>query len=372
MKCAILTISVGIPNYGNRLQNYALQETLKSLGCEVETVDYKPVYPQSSYDSISGKQEMNFWEFKSLVKRRLLYLRNRQLIKEKNEKFLEFTRNKINWTEQKYTIDSDFSELAQCFNYMIAGSDQIWNPYWEGTQPIYFMEFMPKENRIAYAASFGLSHIPDSMKDYYKNKLNSIKHISCREDRGVEIVHEIAGAEAVQVLDPVFLVKPTEWQKIETKPVALHDNKPYILAYFLGSISKEYIDKLNHYKKTLNCNILFLDKKDKLSSIFASPSEFLYLIRNAKLVCTDSFHGLAFSLIFNRPIVYFNRSLDNGKAQDMASRMTSLFNMFECDNRFMAQIKDEELLKMNFDKINSIIEQKKEYSLGYLRKALDL
>ena len=363
-KCGILTISVGIMNYGNRLQNYSLQQVLENYGYEVRTVNYKPKYPESSYATVPVNK---LKKYKTYALKAIFYLRNKVLYREKSIKFNHFTTEKIHWTDEIYSIDSDFRCLSKEFDNIVCGSDQVWNPYWEGTQPFYFMQFMPFEKRVAYAASLGVESIPDDMKASYTDYFKNIKYISCREDRGVEIVNELGGI-ATQVLDPVFLINVDAWKKIEKRPEKLKTDK-YVLAYFLGDIERktqQYLDKLRNQ----GYSVIYLDRKDKLNSIFASPVEFLYLVNHCKLLCTDSFHGCAFSIIFNKPFVCFERSLNNGSAHSMNSRMTSLFNLFKCEERFASRLSTDPFA-MDYSTINKIIDKERKKSLEFLEVALN-
>ena len=325
-KCAILTITVDLMNYGNRLQNYALHEALKHLGCEVQTVNYIPVYEKESYNMLNStkiKSENKMYKNYKWIIRKIYYLRNRKLLKEKRQKYNNFLENNISFTKNKYTINSDLKELSRCFDYFICGSDQVWNPYWEGTNPIYFMGFVEENKRIAYAASFGVSNIPNEKKDYYKKNINLVKYISCREKQGVNIIKELTNRDVIQVLDPVFLIEKDEWNKIAIKPNKFRIKKKYMLVYFLGDISKEYAQKIKEYKNLLGLDIIYLDSKEHKKTYFASPDEFIFLIKNASFVCTDSFHGCAFSIIFDTPFVICERQMLD-KEQSMSSRIILL------------------------------------------------
>ena len=377
IKCGILTINTSLMNYGNRLQNYALQRVLERQECEVATVNYTPTYPESSYRDLriaaaqtALRAKKHRWKkVVNLAIRGVLRRRNRKAQKEKREKYNAFIRDYIKWTSEEYTLDSELAPLGEKFDFMIAGSDQIWNPYWEGTQPIYFMQFVPENKRIAYAASFGVSSIPDQIKSMYGDYLKSIPRISCRENTGCDLVEELTQKKAIQVLDPVFLLEQNDWQKIEEKPDAVSTDKPYILVYFLGDIEKETAKKIKRLQKKNGCRLIYLDRNDKLNSCFASPTEFLYLIHHAAIVCTDSFHGCAFSIAFNRPFVCFQRTLNNGAAQDMSSRLTSLFDLLQC-NRYDTALSFSEMAKMDYDEINSILQKEKKKSLEFLMDAL--
>ena len=374
-KCGILTINVSLMNYGNRLQNYALQQILIKLGFSPYTINYTPTYTKFSYINSSQvitkkncKEKTN--DRVNLIKRRIFFLRNRAAERKKRKGYENFIQTKIIWTKERYSMNSDFSQL-EIFDYMIAGSDQVWNPFWEGTQPIYFMGFISEQKRIAYAASFGVSDIPQEMVDQYKEYLEAIPNISCREDQGCEIVKDLIGRRTVQVLDPVFLLEQNEWVALEERPKCFRERAPYILVYFLGDLSEKSILQIKTLKKIYGFSIVYLDRKEKLGSIFASPTEFLYLVNHAAIVCTDSFHGCAFSIVFNKPFVCFHRSLDNGKAQNMSSRLTSLFRMLKCD-RYNSVLSNEEMGHMDYTKINEIIREEKVKSIRFLANAMNV
>lgn len=372
MKCGILTINVNLMNYGNRLQNYALQTVLESMGVEVLTVKYHPTYEARSVQSLKSRvaklpKRIIFGSY-----RRVIRLFKYFQICHKKEKFRNFINNYIKWTNKDYDIYSDFSALPDEFDYMIAGSDQIWNPYWEGTNPIYFMEFMPQDRRISYAASFGVSHIPNEKKEYFRQNLQGIPFLSVREDSGAKIVNDLIGREPLQVIDPVFLLARKEWRNIARMPKRMNGKK-YLLVYLLGDCEKVTTTYIKKYAKDNKLDILYLDRYDKWPSFFASPNEFVGLIMNADTILTDSFHGVAFSIIFHKKIIYWNRSLNNGINQDMSSRLASIFKLFGYIQR------DEELncqycVFMNFDgnSIDKKIEIERQKSLAYLRAALNL
>lgn len=374
-KCGILTINVSLMNYGNRLQNYALQCALGKLDCDVATVNYKPTYPASSYEGAKSSNENErkdkIRDTVSLIKRRSLFVRNRLANKDKRRKFDKFIHQYICWTEHEYGIESDFSPLDREFDFLVAGSDQVWNPYWEGTQPIYFMQFVSESKRIAYAASFGVSSVPEELEEQYKIYMDGIPNVSCREDAGCDLVQKLTGKRPVQVLDPVFLLDRKEWERIEEKPKGIGTGKPYILVYFLGDITKENEEKIKQLQKEMGCWAIYLDRKDKINACFASPTEFLYLVHHARVVCTDSFHGSAFSIIYNKPLVCFQRSLNKGSTQDMSSRLTSLFNLFAC-NRYDSVLSVSEMGEMEYQKINRILAREKEKSIAYLSHALEV
>lgn len=350
---SIITIT-DLNNYGNRLQNYALQTQLNSMGYEVKTILNK-TYKLSKLS-----------KFKVFMKQtycKLLYKNER--IREKN--FLSFTADFINSTnDYLYTVDSINKDKTT--DIYIIGSDQIWNYNYRGDKfgNFEFCLFDRDKPIISYAASFGVSSIPDELNDIYKNGLNNLDYISVREQAGINLVKKISGKEATLVLDPTLLLSKKQWDKVIKKPNCLKSNK-YILTYFLGDLSNERRNIIEKFAKKNNCQIIdILDKKSPFYS--CGPSEFLYLEKNAFLICTDSFHSCIFSIIYNRPFIIFNREDCN---ISMNSRIDTLLEMFDLEDRRFNGCLTNEILNWDFKKVNGILNKERINSIEFLKSAIE-
>ena len=277
MKIGILTFHCA-HNYGAVLQCYALQETLKGMGHEVEVIDYRPEFLLSPYEVWNIRR---YGSYNSFLKRLMLecLTLSRGIVRHKA--FDLFIQARLCLTKEK-TISSSFDAY-------IIGSDQVWNPNFGRMSDIDFLTFVPENKRNSMAASFGVSNIKPEMEQYYKERLSKFNNISVREDSGKKIVEELTGRTDVEVLvDPTMLLTPEEWDKVSKKPEQLNFNK-YILCYFLGELSEQRKKEIERVAKENDCKIInILDKKDPFYE--TGPSEFLYLEKNAFLICTDSFH----------------------------------------------------------------------------------
>ena len=194
-----------------------------------------------------------------------------------------------------------------CDKY-ICGSDQIWNPdITLGVVPQYFLDFVKEpEKKIAYAPSFGSDRIAPRYRKKIGSYLNRIGSLSAREQSGVELIRELTGREAKRLIDPTFLLNREQWDQIIAKPAAPSTEEPYILLYIMQENDAVY-ETAKRLKEETGCRIIeisryglrpdFVDE----SRIAVGPDEFAALIRDAAYVCTNSFHGMAFSLIFERP-----------------------------------------------------------------------
>lgn len=355
-KVAILTINDD-GNYGNRLQNYAVQQVLTTLNTYVETINNQL--------NIVGK---NVW--KKYIKNKIKKILNTKEIKRYNC-FMQFNKN-INFS--KINIDKNHipKNLVKKYDYFITGSDQVWNPTLGRMSDIDFLTFAVKEKRIAFSASFGIMQIPKEKEDYYKERLEGIKYISVREERGKEIIKELTGRTEVEVLvDPTMLLSSNQWNEVSKRPRQLKNLKfkKYILNYFLGELSEEWESEIKKVAKENNCEIINILDKD--SPFYQTgPSEFLYLEKNAFLICTDSFHSSVFSIIYDTPFIVFERK-QRGLVS-MNSRIDTLLSKFKLKNRrFDGKITDE-LLHCDYTEAKKILEKEKEKSINFLKRVLDM
>ena len=197
-----------------------------------------------------------------------------------------------------------------------------------------------------------------------------MNNISVREDRGKEIVEELTGRTDVEVLiDPTMLLTAEEWDRVSKKPEHIRMPKKYILNYFLGELSENKKNEIERIAKENNCEVInILDEKDPFFT--SGPSEFLYLEKNAFLICTDSFHSCVFAIIYNRPFIVFKRD-DN--TVSMNSRLETLLSKFNLQERYSEDGKiTKKLLRCDYTEAYILLENEKTKSDMFLRKALNI
>lgn len=352
MKVAIATI-IDNDNYGNRLQNYALYHYLKSLNYDVVTILNESYSNTKKYFLMRKFKNIGY---KGTYSNNLL----------RKKKFEEFNKY-INFTNRKFSIYSNFDE----FDYFVAGSDQIWNPYCGRLRDFDLLTFAPSKKRISYAASIGISNIPKNKIPQFKKELLKFNAISVREETAKQIVENITNRKDIKTLiDPTMLLNSEEWDKVSKKPEQLdkYNIKKYILTYFLGNISSLIQKEINQIALENNCKVInILDENNSFYEI--GPSEFLYLEKNAFLVCTDSFHSCVFSIIYDRPFVVFEREQKN--VVNMNSRIETLINKFKLENRkFNGKNITLENLKHDYSKTYKILEKERKKSCEFLKNSL--
>lgn len=334
-------------NYGAVLQAYALQNYILELGYDVKIIDYIPTYAKEKGGRGILRVLLRWYDF---LKGRV--------------SFNNFQKKYLNLTERMNGCVS--AEIDAENKLFIAGSDQIWNPILEnGKDDNYFLGFVSKGIKTSYAASLGVAKIPDDRLFYYKKMLKDFRKISVREQSGKdELVR--AGIDNVDcVVDPVFLLSKTKWQKLSDRSIV--KEKDYILVYAFrrdGGIYR-YAKKLANERK---CRVLaisnsLVDKKNGVDKFYwnPNPSVFVSLIMNAKEVVTNSFHGFSFSIIFEKPMHVFQlNSLGN-------ERLVHLANCFGLSDRLLEnghEILDDEIVIKGYD----YIENSKKYIEELLKK----
>lgn len=356
MKIGIVTMIS--ENYGNRLQNYALQSFLKGLGFEVETF-HNPFNPR-----------YNDFLFRSKRMLRCLYacfVKNKRIKILRELKFNRFNKEYINWSQYWLNKAKDREKINSEYDYVVCGSDQIWNPESMNMDGRYFANFVDDNKRISYAASFGIDDI-SGRKSEWKEYLLGMKSISVREKQGINIVKELCSKDVIQNIDPVFLISKEQWQKVERTPDNINVKSKYVLKYFLGNQDIRVSEKIQQYALDNNLKVLEINNL-KLEGLYStSPQEFVYLISHAELVCTDSFHGAALSIIMNIPLIIYDRI---GEKNSMNSRIISLCDLFSIHNINYSIEQPIEIPEIDFTRIESIILDERNKAEVYFRKYIE-
>lgn len=365
-KVAIITLN-GYFNYGNRLQNYALQEAIKKTGLDVDTVlleRYAQAHNISTLDKMKGK---NLAKLVDIFKEKIAKKIHQDIEKERTKIFIDFTRNYISETDYRISENSIPSDLVDRYSHFVTGSDQVWNPSSRQDPSIFFLNFARKEQRIAYSPSFGVSSIKPEQQALYKKLIEGMHRLSVRENEGSKIIKDLTGLDAPVHVDPTLLLTKEEWLKV-AKPAKKKPEKSVLLTYFLGGIPTEHRSKIEKIAKENNLEIVNLgDRKDK-NAYVTGPSEFLDYINTAALFCTDSFHGAVFSIIFNTPFIVYKR---RGPVE-MYSRMSTLVKKFNFESRQIDQLKDSEIFEVDFSHTEPIIKQEQAISYAYLNESLEV
>ena len=346
-KIVIFTI-IDNNNYGNRLQNYAVQETLKKF------VLYSPI-------TILNKDIYNNKKLFLLRVIKNTLMNNKKKIPEKRIKNFESFNKNISFSNNTAL---PFFKLN--YDKVLVGSDQVWNPFFGRLRDIDLLVNVPPHKRYAFSASFGVFQLPKNTHQKVRKELSLFNKISVREYRAKEIVEDLTGRTDVEVLvDPTMLLTSKEWDKVSKRPKQL-DFDNYILNYFLGELSESRRKEIERIAKENNCKIInLLDRNDPF--YVCGPSEFLYLEKHAFLICTDSFHSSVFAILYDRPFIVFDRE-DN--VVKMNSRIDTLLDKFNLKNRrYNGKIINENL-EHDYKDAYKILEEEKKKSFKFLEDVL--
>lgn len=365
-------------NYGNRLQNYAGQEILKTLGCDVESIINEPHIVHDTAIEYNKKRLINALSQNpfALIKRigvKYRERKNKHLLAEcKKRKDIAFRA-----FSKKYIVETDFviknnevpNDIDLRYDYCVVGSDQIWNPNIRYGAPYDFLSFVSPEKRIAFAPSFGVSQIPEKYKEQYSKYLKAMAHLSVREDKGAEIIRTLSGREAQVLVDPTLVLTKQQWLAI-AKPAAQKPAGKYLLTYFIGEVSTKRMKVLRKIATIKNLEIVQMNSLADYKRFDADPAEFIDYMRNASIICTDSFHSCIFSIIFERPFVVFNRE---GRSAKMSSRLDTLLGKLNLQHRWLHNIKnDADYFKVDFGHVPAIVENERRVFYNYLRTAMKI
>ena len=365
-------IGVKFHNYGTVLQLYALQEAVKSLGYEYEVINYS----LSTHENIAQR----------LIRRVPQLLRHPSDAAQafflkfvmrhpvRVAKFEAFIEQYINVGDQIYESCADLESDIPDYDAFICGSDQIWNPHCYLNDPTFYLAFAPESQRVSYAPSIGVSSIPDDKGEAMKSLIEGVTYLSVREQDGANIIKKLTGRDASVVLDPTLLLTADRWDEIASPPAR---DKPYILCYFLESDA--YARKcVRQLARQMNHDVVFilLNYRDLLSLGIVKvpdggPEDFLGLIKNASLVCTDSFHATVFSLQFQKPFYAFRRYVGSGPSQTF-SRIENLLATVNLSSRIVGRDTEvpKDPLKIDYSDLEVRLGGEREKSFKFLRASL--
>lgn len=317
-------------NVGASLQAYALMAYLNKLGHEVEIINYKPDYLNKHYKlGVVGNPKYD----KSVLREIYLLLKLPGRLKAKYSKrkkeYDNFTNTYLSCTKLIYRSNEELKHNPPMADLYFAGSDQIWNTIFSnGKDPAFYLDFVPSGcKKASYAASFATDDIESAWKNQITKWLSGLDYISVREKSGVEILNKLGFSRQVQVLDPVFLLDVNDWKKIEKKVVG---SEHYILVYDFDHNDelKKLALRAAKEKRCKIYSVLPCKYADK-SFEQEGPRAFINLVNNAQMVISNSFHATAFSVIFKKQFVVFER------AEKINTRMQDLLALFGLDRQLV-------------------------------------
>lgn len=369
MKIGIVTL-MGFFNYGNRLQNFAVTHILRRLGYEAETMQFVLKDEMNHMDRLKEGIRHFVVSCPSFILDKIVFFvpENKKYKIMRTRKFYEFEKRyiPIRRVRAKSYRDICKKEMWKEYSYFVAGSDQIWNPDFAGNH-YYFLDFAESRKRIAFAASIGYGDLSESVQERYTPLLKEMSYISVRETSAAKLIHKMTGKESEVFPDPTLLVDRKVWERMATRPEMILPQE-YALTFFLGDMPKKAVAE---FENKTHLTMIHMNRKEYPQYAFFSPAEFLYMIKHAKYVLTDSFHGSVFSIQFEKQFFVFERREE--KTGDMFTRLTGLLSHFHIEKRKQSREYFTELSDISDDeweKIKKQIANERRETLCKMKKVL--
>ncbi len=336
-------------NIGNKLQNYAVQTYFENMGFECRTIEHWEM----------AHHKLNICDIKFMMYELIGFPKEKaqkiRLGKERKKRFKQFSDQYLKLGECVEISDVP-KDLNLKYNYFVTGSDQVWHNWTKTKKEIdyFFLGFARPEQRISISPSFGKSSIEPEFKESYIKGLNGLEVLTCREKSGAALIYGLCGKEARVLLDPTMLIDTCCWEKMAKRPDILSKND-YILTYSLGGLTDEVSKVVYTIAKEYSYKIIDILDPKQPNLYLTTPDEFLYYIKNSKLVITDSFHACVFSILFNTDFVVFNRKQTSSMG-NMESRLDTLLNKFSLLDRKFESISLDNLFKTDFSHVNQVLD----------------
>lgn len=390
-KIGLVTVTY-VNNYGSHLQSFALQQVVRSMGYDTEIISIKGLSNQIKRKRLKYVLS-RFYDLKEMkdyfitAKRNVAKVFDREfndLLQKRSVYFQKFASKAYTMSDDASSWDELSKMCEDKYSTVIVGSDQNWRPA-NIAGGYYTLEFVPEDvNKMAYSTSFGISKVVTDQKEKARYFLNRLNHISVRENSGSEIVKELTGKGCLVVCDPTILMTKEQWSPYITEysqiDISIIAKEPYILCYFLGT-SQEQREYSLFLKKETGLKIVsiqfgegryYKEKKEYYDEaiVNAGPLDFVNLIKNAQYVCTDSFHGCAFSLIFEKQLYAFYKT-NPGSKMSVNDRLDTMLGWAGLKDRIIANPSEKRILpEIDYSIINKNIEKEREMSMQYLKQSL--
>lgn len=354
MKIGIITLHRA-HNYGAVLQCYALLTTLRKLSVKiVEVIDYRQPYIEDNYAVFSIKQFFrkllsppNIVSYIKEIKKRSVRKRNFEFFCNNHLPLSRFCKS---------------SSIPQDYDIYVVGSDQLWaTNVMRCADKVYWGNFLTnvKARKFTYAISSNKKSLEELGCGFVKHYANNFKTLSFREKDIANMVEQMIGVSCRQDMDPVLLTTQEDWSELIDEKWALRN---YILVYQIGLPQGDPTLLLSKAKEIASFdNLEVLDLTPKL----LPPEDFVSAFKYARLVLTTSFHGTAFSILFNRPFytISVNDKID--------ARSFNLLKSLDISNRLkrVESVLDED--DIDYVKVNGYLDDMKKVSLDYLKSMTD-
>lgn len=348
-KIGILTLQYAL-NYGGQLQCYALKEVLRQQGYDAVIIDRIP--------DAHGK--------KYVLKRAFAHPLTQK-------EFAGMRCHELRPMSKPVYSSEGLARLLRNYDACIVGSDQVWRKAVFSVNGDYFFQHleMPSLKKIAYAASLGVSEweYDSGETEAISKALSSFKAISVREQDGVNLLRDHCGIHAQWVLDPTILADSAIYAPLINK--SKMDGSGKLVTYILDwtEEKKQIVQDIHQKigKPRFDINPVVRQHKTLLNRVLhtgVTTYDWVKLISTADFVVTDSFHGTAFSIIFNKQFYTI------GNPERGMARFISILSLFGLQDRLIIQPNSLNYEDIDYSSVNKKISHEREESMWFLINSL--
>jgi hypothetical protein len=347
MRIGIMTFWESQNNYGQLLQAYALQSYLENKGHEVFLIKYRRIRAK-----------------KNSILKRLISLDIKRFIKDIIEKknalaekinnprdFNSFRSSYLHFTERVYNSFEDLKSNPPEADMYVCGSDQVWNNTFKVSCEAFLLGFgEPNKKRVAYAASFGTKEISENTRRLFETHIKKFNGVSVREESGIDLCKHVGYKDPYWLPDPTLLFSSEQWlSMVPPRNVLPSKRNKRLFLYTLGNSKIPNREAYIQYAKSLHdVEVIHVSANgDYSGNEFPAIDQWLSIINSSDYVITNSFHGIVFSIIFNKNFIVLPNT---GSALGMNERILSLLGKLKLTDHIIYHFDEkriDELLNMN-------------------------
>ena len=361
----------GTENYGSNLQAYGLSSAIRSLGYEVSFIERFQVFgfmlrhPVMLY--ARGMFRVNE------KRRRAFFAPTPYSISSARKERIRAFREE-NFTARVFRDEAEWQKTVTDGMIFAAGSDIIWNPA-RGYPATFFLDFAYYAGlpRFSYASSIGALELPKKYARAYRRYLGSMLALGVREQAAADLLEPVIGRKATRVADPSLLLTASDWDQLAEKACLSVEVNPsgYVLCYFVMEDPRywEYVKRVKE-ATGLQVIVLPMHERDEQQPYEilpdGTPYEFIWLVKHAECICTDSFHACVLSMIYEKEFYLLRRSR---KAED--AKYDDFLGRYHLEDRSVRDESSFERMPVDYSFARKQLAEDRKFSLDFLKDALD-
>lgn len=374
MRIGIITFHASL-NCGSMLQAFALQNVLaEKYGAEVEIINY------SNWGQRNYYANWDWFLRPAVLRSNIKALFHYDAIEKMRTDYLEFENQYLNLTPKLMKHKHELNGIDKNYDIVVAGGDQVWNVRCRDADDAYFLSFVKNAKKVAYSPSLGARNINTECINpgKYAKLVKDFDYLSVREDNGQKWLKELTGIEVPIVADPTVLLTGNEWcEKLNIPEV----DGNFILYYAFYYSNEENNKILKEISEKYNMPIYIIDGKqwtiNKLDQYGirlwekSGPIGFLTLMRNAKMVLVQSFHGIVFSALFHKTFWSLRNTVIKNKNDDRAKVILRQTGLEKRAIRYTDLLTQNLLEPVDYTQVDINLQKMREEAYSYIERFLN-